>query len=260
MARPEIRIGTSGWNYWHWTGLFYPEGLPRSRWLEYYQSKFDTLELNASFYRLPLPATFARWREASPKGFLWAVKAHRGITHYSRLKEREPLQKFLNAAKGLVEQLGVILFQLPPSLKFDARVVGRFLGWLPKGKRYAIEPRHASWFEPKLLELLARHNVAIAIADSGGRFPSGEHLTTEFAYVRFHGAEQLYASRYTTEQMRAWAEKLLEWKRPAFVYFNNDFHAYAVENALELKQEVARRACPERSRRGGLLRGTSRPR
>ncbi len=271
MAVPEIRIGTSGWNYWHWTGLFYPQDLPRSQWLAYYQSKFDTLELNASFYRLPLPATFARWRQTSPKGFLWAVKAHRQITHYSRLKEREPLQKFLAAAEGLRKQLGVNLFQLPPSLKFDARVVRCFLGWLPEGKRYAIEPRHASWFEPKALDLLEQHNVALCIADSGGRFPSGEHLTAEFAYLRFHGAEQLYASRYTTVQMRAWAEKLLEWKRPAFVYFNNDYHAYAVENAFELKQEVARRACPacpdpatagrrERSRRGGLLRGTSRPR
>ena len=188
MLRPEICIGTSGWNYWHWTGLFYPKDLPRSpepygsgrsRWLEYYQSKFDTLELDASFYRLTHAATFARWKQASPKAFLWAVKAHRGITHFARLKEREPLQKFLAAAKELGEQPGVILFQLPPSLKFDARVVGCFLSWLPEGKRYAIEPRHASWLESKPLELLARHHVALAIADSGGRFPSGEHLGGE---------------------------------------------------------------------------------
>lgn len=240
MTDPEIRIGTSGWNYWHWTRLFYPEDLPRSEWLAYYQSKFDTLELNASFYRLPRPTTFVRWRDASPAGFLWAVKAHRQITHFTRLTKREPLQKFLASAEALGEMLGVILFQLPPSLKFDARVVRRFLGWLPDGKRYAIEPRHRSWFEAKALEQLERHGVALCIADSGGRFPSGEHLTAKFTYLRFHGGERLYASRYTAEQMRAWAQKLVAWQRAAFVYFNNDFHGYAVENALELKEHVAK--------------------
>lgn len=242
MASPDIRVGTSGWNYWHWKGLFYPEDLPRDHWLAHYQSKFDTLELNASFYRIPRASTFARWQQESPKGFLWTVKAHREITHFTRLAQREPLEKFFAAVEGLGEGLGVILFQLPPSLKFDARVVSRFLGWLPKGKRYAIEPRHASWFEPKAVGVLERHGVALCIADSGGRFPSGEHLTAEFVYVRFHGGERLYASRYTPEQMRTWAEKLAAWGRRGFVYFNNDFHGYAVENALELKREVSRLA------------------
>jgi uncharacterized protein YecE (DUF72 family) len=116
--------------------------------------------------------------------------------------------------------------------------VERFLGWLPPGTRYAIEPRHTSWFGRDARELLEQHGVALVIADSGGRFPSGEYLTADFAYLRFHGAEQLYASRYTVEEMRAWAVKLLEWKRPAFVYFNNDYHGYAVENAIELKEAV----------------------
>jgi len=240
MAGPAICVGTSGWNYGHWTRLFYPEELPRSRWLAYYQSKFDTLELNASFYRLPQPSTFVRWQQNSPAGFLWAVKAYRGITHFARLGEREPLQKFLAAVEGLSSRLGVILFQLPPSLRFDARVVARFLGWLPEGRRYAIEPRHASWFEPQALKLLERSGVALCIAESGGRFPSGEQLTAEFVYLRFHGWEQLYASRYSRPQLRAWAERLVEWNRPAFVYFNNDFHAYAVQNALELRQELSR--------------------
>ncbi len=134
----------------------------------------------------------------------------------------------------------MILFQLPPSLKFDARAVGRFLGWLPKGWRYALEPRHRTWFEAKAVELLERHRVALCIAESGGRYPSGEHLTAPFTYLRFHGGEPLYASRYPAEQMRAWAQKLVSWKRMALVYFNNDFHGYAVENARELKEEVAR--------------------
>jgi len=238
MSRPEIRVGTSGWNYWHWADVFYPQDLPRSQWFAYYQSKFDTLELNASFYRLPRASTFARWSEASAKDFRWAVKAHRSVTHFTRLAEREPVEKFLAAAERLGKKLGVVLFQLPPSLKFDAQVVRRFLGWLPEGKRYAIEPRHATWFEPQALKVLERGGVALCIADSGGRFPSGEHLTADFTYLRFHGGERLYASRYSPEQMAAWAEKLVAWKQPAFVYFNNDFHGYAVKNALELKQGV----------------------
>jgi uncharacterized protein YecE (DUF72 family) len=238
MALPEIRIGTSGWTYWHWKNVLYPAGLPRSAWLACYQARFNTLELNSSFYHMPRPSTFARWREASPQEFLWTVKANRQITHYTRLADRAPLDKFLAAAGAMGEALGVILFQLPPSLKFDAEGVARFLGWLPEGMRYAVEPRHKTWFDPAALGLLEQHRVALCIADSGGRFFSGEHATADFIYVRFHGGERLYASRYTLDQMRAWAGKLVAWGRPAFVYFNNDFHGYAVENALELKQAV----------------------
>ncbi len=121
MNRPEIHVGTSGWNYWHWMRVFYPEDLPRRQWLAYYQSKFNTLELNASFYHLPRSTTFARWGDASSKGFLWSVKAHRGITHFTQLAEHEPVEKCLAAMEGLGEKLGVILFQLPPSLKRAAR-------------------------------------------------------------------------------------------------------------------------------------------
>jgi len=239
MTLPQIRVGTSGWDYWHWKGLFYPHDLPRSEWLRHYQAKFNTVELNASFYRSVRTSTFARWREASPEGFLWAVKAHRAITHLTRLREKDPLEKFLESVEGLGAGLGVILFQLPPSLKFESKPAQRFLGWLPEGKRYAVEPRHKSWLEEEPLELLAKHGVALCIADSGGRFPSGEHVTADFVYLRFHGGERLYASRYAEEQMRVWAEKLAAWEQPAFVYFNNDFHGYAVENAVELKQAVA---------------------
>jgi uncharacterized protein YecE (DUF72 family) len=239
MALPEIRVGTSGWDYRHWRGLFYPDDLPRNQWLAYFQTRFTTVELNASFYRVSRPSTYARWRQASPDGFFWAVKAHRGITHHARLKERELLEKFLASVEELKDSLAVILFQLPPSLKFDEGVTGRFLSWLPKGMRYAIEPRHDTWFERRPLQLLQEHGVALCMADSGGRYPSAEELTAEFVYLRLHGSEQLYASRYSEEQIRSWAEKLTAWKRPGFVYFNNDFHGYAVENAVELKKKLA---------------------
>lgn len=137
-----ILIGTSGWNYGHWKGVFYPEGLPRNQWLAHYQREFSTVELNTSFYRMVRASTFAKWRAASPAGFLWAVKAHRNITHFTRLAEREPHEKFLESIRGLEAALGAILFQLPPSLQFSASVAKRFLSWLPKDVRCAVEPRH----------------------------------------------------------------------------------------------------------------------
>jgi len=242
MVQLAIRVGTSGWNYWHWKEVFYPAETPRREWLSFYQSKFDTVELNSSFYHLPRPATFAKWREASPEGFVWTLKANRQITHFTRLAERAPVEKFLAAADAMGEKLGVILFQLPQSLRFDAKAAARFLKWLPADHRCALEPRHKTWFEPAALDLLREHGVALCIADSGGRFPSAEEITTEFVYVRFHGGEQLYASRYTSEQMREWARKLRMWGRPAFVYFNNDFQGYAAENAVELKQALSESA------------------
>ncbi len=122
----QICIGTSGWTYKHWKGKFYPADLPTKGWLGYYQSKFDPVELNGSFYRQPKLKTFQRWRESSPENFLWAVKAYRGITHFYRLKKRESLDRFLDAVEGLGAKLGVILLQLPPRLKFDEPSVRRF--------------------------------------------------------------------------------------------------------------------------------------
>jgi len=173
----EIRIGTSGWSYGHWRGRFYPRELPARQWLAYYQRRFSTVELNASFYRRIRPSTWARWRQQSPPGFLWAVKAHREITHQTRLQRRTPLRRFLQSVAALGDRLGAILFQLPPSLSFDARVVKRFLGWLPPGLRYAVEPRHRSWFAKQPLALLRRHGVALCMADCGRRFPSARAST-----------------------------------------------------------------------------------
>lgn len=236
----EIRIGTSGWSYGHWRGRFYPRELPARQWLAYYQRRFSTVELNASFYRRIRPSTWARWRQQSPPGFLWAVKAHREITHQTRLQRRTPLRRFLQSVAALGDRLGAILFQLPPSLSFDARVVKRFLGWLPPGLRYAVEPRHRSWFAKQPLALLRRQGVALCMADCGRRFPSARVVTADFVYIRFHGREQLYRSRYTPAQLAVWARSLVRWKKPAFVYFNNDFQGHAIANARTLRQQVRR--------------------
>jgi uncharacterized protein YecE (DUF72 family) len=240
LTAEEIRIGTSGWNYGHWRGCFYPADLPRRDWLAHYQKEFSTVELNASFYRRIRRSTWERWRQQSPEGFVWAVKAHRQITRFTRLRQRKPLREFLQSVAALGNRLGVILFQLPPSLKFDATVAKRFFGWLPEDKRYAIEPRHPSWFSKKPLALLRQHGVALCMADCGTRYPSAQKVTADFVYVRFHGREQLYRSRYTLAQLRPWARKLVQWKKPAFVYFNNDFGGYAVENARMLRREIRR--------------------
>ncbi len=252
----EIRIGTSGWNYRHWRGRFYPEKLPSREWLAHYQREFSTVELNASFYRTVRRSTWERWRQQSPEGFVWAVKAHRQITRFTRLRKRAPLRQFLQSVETLADRLGVILFQLPPSLKFEARVVKRFLGWLPEGKRYAIEPRHKSWFTKKPLSLLRRHGVALCMADCGTRYPSAQKVTADFIYVRLHGREELYRSRYTPAQLRTWARKLVKWKKPAYVYFNNDFQGYAIENARTLRRQVRRLLKSSGRRSRGKQRGT----
>jgi uncharacterized protein YecE (DUF72 family) len=218
--------------------VVYPPKLPSTRWLSQYQQTFRSVELNASFYRLPKFETFASWRSASPQGFLWAAKAHRGITHFTRLRRQQNLTTYFRAIEGLGESLGVVLFQLPPTLVFDLQTVSRFLSWLPDHPRFAIEARHPSWFVPAALELLNQHQVSLAITDSGGRYPSAELFTTNFTYLRFHGPGQMYGSCYTQEQMRQWARKLLNWNLPAFVYFNNDLEGHAFRNALQLRGEL----------------------
>lgn len=232
-GRVEVHVGTSGWDYDHWEGVLYPPGLARAQRLRFYQSVFDTVELNASFYRLPPGRMFARWRELSPAGFVWSVKAHRSITHWGRLERREVLMEFLERVAELGDRLGVVLFQLPPTLRFEPAVAERFLAWLPAG-RYAIEPREPGWLRRPALALLARHGVALAISDSSGRWPTRAVVTAPFVYVRLHGGPRLYATRYPIAELRRWARRLRRWARPAFVYFNNDYAGYAVENARQL--------------------------
>jgi len=143
---PQIYIGTSGWNYNHWKELFYPADCPKTNWLEFYAKHFRTVELNASFYRLPKPQTFENWRKRTPDNFLWSVKASRYITHIKRIKDvNEPLERFFSSAELLKEKLGPILFQLPPNLAFNERSLSNFCQKLMANHRYALEVRHQSW-------------------------------------------------------------------------------------------------------------------
>jgi len=235
----KIYIGTSGWTYSHWKGVFYPADFFERKWLEYYAKHFDTVELNASFYRLPRAQTFINWRERTPENFLFAVKASRFITHVKRLNDcKEPWEVFISRVKKLKEKLGPILFQLSPSMKVDIKRLESFLKILPKDYRYAVEPRHESWFDEEIYKILKKYNVALCIADSP-EFPTAEVVTADFIYIRFHGGKILYGSRYNKKEMQEWAQKIKKWTKAGLdvhAYFNNDASGYAVENAEELKK------------------------
>ncbi len=234
---PKVWIGTSGWTYKHWAGKFYPQDLSPRRWLEYYARHFDTVELNSPFYRVPKRKTFEGWRERTPEGFVFAVKASRLITHVRKLRGvEEEVRWFFSEVQGLGEKLGPVLFQLPPSLRVTVDGLEGLLGLLPEG-RYAFEFRHPSWFTEEVYEVLSHYDAALCVADSP-RFPCERRVTASFLYVRLHGSQRLYASLYTREELEDWAGFIRRGfemgVEEAFCYFDNDYEAYAVRNALEL--------------------------
>lgn len=233
-----IWIGTSGWNYPHWKTVFYPPDLPSRSWLPFYAQNFSAVEVNYSFYRLPKPETYRKWFEQTPDNFLFALKASRFLTHVKRLKDAtEPLHEFLENAHSLREKRGPIFFQLPSSFKADRDRLEAFLELLPKGERFAFEFRHPSWFVAEIYGLLRRHNAVLIAADTP-RYPYAEERTADFFYLRLHGHEALYASSYRDSQLKEYAEKIREWGRggDGFVFFDNDFAGFAVENARRLKK------------------------
>ena len=236
-----ICIGTSGWHYKHWKGPFYPEKLPASKMLEYYAQHFDTVELNNTFYRLPLESGLETWRESTPKGFLYAAKGSRYLTHMKKLKDPEQgVARFFERVDKLGRKLGPIVFQLPPWWEVDVDRLRGFLEALPPRHKYAFELRNPTWRTPEVYRLLRRHNAAFCIFEIAGQF-SGLEITANFTYVRLHGPDGAYQGRYSRDALREWAERIRDWRkdlRAVYVYFDNDQAAYAVENARELKQLV----------------------
>ncbi|RLC93819.1 MAG: DUF72 domain-containing protein [Chloroflexi bacterium] len=237
----KVYIGTSGWVYGHWRGLFYPEKLAQSRWLEYYSQHFATVELNNSFYHLPSDRAFKGWRERTAPGFVYAVKVSRYITHVKRLKDaEEPIENFLMRAQILNEKLGPLLYQLPPNMRRNDAVLERFLDVLPMGLKHVFEFRHESWFDEGVFDLLRMHNAGFCIYDMPG-LVTPVVATADFAYVRFHGSEALYESCYSDAQLKRWAKviaRLGQKLDAVYVYFNNDSCAYAVRNARTLAGEL----------------------
>jgi len=235
----KVRIGTSGFYYEHWRGVFYPEDLPKTRFFEYYMTRFDTVELNSTFYHLPRLKTTEHWAQMSPDDFLFCLKAYRGITHYRKLKEvSDELYRYLHLIKPLKPKLGSILFQLPPSLHRDDALLNDFLAILPRGYRYTIEFRHKSWLEDGVYALLRSAGVAICINDYGKQ-EMEPVVTADFGYLRFHGPTGRYGGSYDDTTLQMWARRLERLGERAdlfFVYFNNDMQGYAVQNAIRFKE------------------------
>jgi uncharacterized protein YecE (DUF72 family) len=258
--KPQIRIGCSGWQYRHWRGDFYPADLPTSRWFAHYARTFDTVEINNSFYRLPPPETFEGWRAQAPRGFLYAVKASRFLTHMKKLTDPEaPLTLLFYGVRNLRDRLGPVLYQLPPNWPLNLDRIERFLDVLPRaldpgddgasarrrdrgGARPVIEFREPSWYDDRVFDLLRRHGVALCLHDMPGS-ATGRMLVGPFVYVRFHGAAK-YAGRYADERLENWAAWLTARAAEGidvFAYFNNDAGGHAPRDAVRLRESIGRR-------------------
>jgi uncharacterized protein YecE (DUF72 family) len=237
-----VRVGCSGWQYADWREAFYPRGLPQRRWLEHYASVFDTVEVNTTFYRLTNVDTVARWVEQTPLGFTFAVKGSRFLTHMKRLTDLDrgirrfyaPLAPMIDAGK-----LGPVLWQLPDNFRVDVPRLKTWLEALPPGQ-HAFELRHASWLIDDTFDVLREHRAALVVADRAGRPEERFVPTAEFGFVRFHHGRRGRGGNYSQSELDKWARRLNEWRHavPLFVYFNNDWNAYAVRNAVYLRRRL----------------------
>jgi len=237
----KIHIGTSGWSYKHWKGIYYPPKLPAVKWLEFYAETYKTTELNASFYRLPLPQTTINWTKRVPKDFLFCVKMSRYLTHMKKLKEpEETLQRFFDIFEPMKKIMGPVLIQLPPSLKFNYDTAEHLYSLLKKKYKdyeFVMEVRHNTWLEEDSLTLMTKYDIGLVISQSGDEFPYSEMITAKNIYVRFHGPKELYASSYSDNMLKDFAKKFKKWVKEGhevWAFFNNDIHGYAVEDARRL--------------------------
>jgi uncharacterized protein YecE (DUF72 family) len=239
----DCRIGTSGWVYHHWQGVFYPADLRQSQWLSYYSEHFDTVEINSSFYRLPSEAAFDHWRDHSPPGFRYAVKANRFLTHIKRLKEiNEPLERFLERARRLGDKLGPILWQLPPRWHPDLERLEQFASRLPSDLIHVFEFRDPHWFIPPVGKILEQHKLTFCIFDMPG-ITCPHWITSRTIYLRFHGSTVVYGGLYGKEGLLPWRDRIHQWMEDGcsiYIYFNNDAFGFAIQDAKMLIDLVAR--------------------
>ncbi len=200
-----IHIGTSGWNYQHWSGPFYPKDLSQKEWLKFYADRFHTVEINNSFYQLPEKSTFENWRDTVPKNFIFSVKASRYITHMKKLKEpKDALKKFMNNVEALGDKLGPILFQLPPRWKFNYERLESFLNMLPEGFQYTFEFRDSSWWNENVYAALEEHKASFCIFQLAGDL-TPKKVTADFVYIRLHGPGEAYQGNYDAQTLSGWA-------------------------------------------------------
>jgi uncharacterized protein YecE (DUF72 family) len=287
----RIRIGISGWTYAGWRGDFYPKGLVQRRELAYAAERMDSVEINGSFYSLQRPTSYAAWREQTPEDFVFAVKGGRFITHMKKLAgvETALANFFASGVLALGPKLGPVLWQLPPNLGYDEQRLATFFDLLPRttaaaaqlarshdakvpeGRaltvaevdvpiRHALEVRHDTFNTPAAVELLRGHDIAFVVADTAGRWPLVEELTSDHVYVRLHGDTELYTSGYTAAALDRWAAKLRTWAaqgQDVYVYFDNDAKGYAPYDAVALIERVAGSRVRGARERGGAPTATT---
>jgi uncharacterized protein YecE (DUF72 family) len=268
----SIRIGISGWTYPGWRGDFYPPGLTHRRELEYAANRFGSIEINGSFYALQRASSYIAWRDQTPRDLVFSVKAGRFITHLKKLADVEtPLANFFaSGVLALGPKLGPILWQLPPMLGYDEARLTTFFNLLPRTTRqavqlvecrdtkvpddrawlttdanrpiqHALEVRHISFAVPEAAALLRSHNIAVVVADSAGKWPQIEEVTSDFVYARLHGADELYVSGYTADALDRWAAKVRSWAadgHDVYVYFDNDAKVRAPYDARALMRRL----------------------
>jgi len=236
--RGECRIGTSGYEYKHWRGPFYPKGLPQQKRFDYYAERFDTVEINNTFYNLPEASTFDAWRERAPDEFRYALKFSRYGSHMKKLKApEETIGLFMERARRLKSFLGPVLLQLPPRWKCNPERLDRFLSETPSDARWAVEFRDPSWLCPEIYAILRKHGAALCIHDMIPGHP--REITADWTYLRFHGDH--YTGSYSHQFLSAQARRLQDYlddRLDVYAYFNNDEKAYAVSNALDLRRYV----------------------
>jgi uncharacterized protein YecE (DUF72 family) len=266
-----VRIGISGWTYKPWRGVFYPAGLRQKDELEHAAGLLSSIEINGSFYSLQRPESYRSWHDRVPDDFVFAVKGGRFITHMKKLADVDTALAnfFASGPLALGGKLGPVLWQLPPTLGFDADRLSRFFellprttkeaavvaaghdervegrAWLEPGEdrplRHALEVRHDSFLDPTFLDLLRRHDIAVVVADTAGRWPRLAHVTSDFAYVRLHGDTELYASGYSGGSLDTWAALVRGWAEQGtdvYVYFDNDVKVRAPFDAMALAERL----------------------
>jgi uncharacterized protein YecE (DUF72 family) len=236
-----VRIGCSGWNYAHWRERVYPKGLPPAKWLEHYATLFDTVEVNATFYRLPRSPAVANWVERSPPDFVFAVKMSRYVTHVKRLQALPPsMELFYGRIEPLVRspKLGPVLWQFPESFRRNDDRLAYALEHLPAG-RHCFEFRHASWFAQEVYALLRDRGAALVIGDHPQRAFQTHELTTDWTFVRFHYGSRGRNGNYSKRELEEWAQRIDDWraKIDVYAYFNNDWMGYAVNNGLFMREQ-----------------------
>jgi uncharacterized protein YecE (DUF72 family) len=268
-------VGISGYDYKGWRSRFYPEKLPPRQWLHYASRRFNSIELNGTFYSLKSPDVFRRWADEAPDdGFVFAVKGGRFITHNLKLRNAETAlgNFFASGVLALGRKTGPFLWQLPGTYRFDAERLNGFMRQLPRDSsagesvarahderlrrgalvtaaervpyRHAFEVRHPSYFAPEFYELLRAHRCGFVVADTAGRYPYAEEVTADYVYVRLHGSQELYVSGYTDAELDEWARRVNRWRadgREVYVYFDNDAKVHAPFDAQRLRERVDRR-------------------